>query len=160
MSKLTKVQKKLKEMGIKHEVKTNPEDYQAVETTDIVFWDAEGARYSIDEHTGSSGAKTVQGIMVYSSKRDKGFQGDYWNQTNIVEWLENNKDRFEEEQKTEDGLIELWLTTYKHRVGIHSVKLSVVNSANNRFVADFDIVEDAVIYANNHGIEVKTIKSK
>lgn len=157
MSKLTKVQKKLKEMGIKYKANTNPEDYQTVETTDIEFWDVKGDRYSIYEHTGSSGAKTVQGIMVSGSKD---FKGDYWNQGNIVEWLKNNKDRFEEEQKTEDGLIELWLTTYKHRVGIHSVKLSVVNSANNRFVADFDIIEDAVMYANNHGIEVKTIKSK
>lgn len=159
MSKLTKVQKKLKEMGIKHEVKTSPESRITVEITDIVFWDVEGNMYHVDEHTGSRGARTVQGIMVYGGKGDD-FSGDYWNQIRVIEWLENNKDKFEEEQQTEDGLIELWLTTYEHRVGIHSVKLSVVNSANNRFVADFDIVEDAVIYANNHGIEVKTIKSK
>lgn len=157
MSKLTKVQKKLKDMGIKHEVYTRPEDYSTVETTDIEFWDVEGNRYGIDEHTGSSGAKTVQGIMVRGSKD---FKGDYWNQGNIVEWLENNKNKFEGRQNLEDGKIEIWLTTYEHKVGMHSVKLSVVNSARNRFVSDFQTVEDALDYANENGIEVKTIKNK
>lgn len=93
MSKLTKVQKKLKEMGIKHEVTTSPESRITVEITDIIFWDVEGNRYSVDEHTGSRGARTVQGIMVYGGK-DKDFSGDYWNQSRVIEWLENNKDKF------------------------------------------------------------------
>ena len=58
----------------------------------------------------------------------------------------------------EKGKLEIWLTTYEKKVGIHSVKLSVINSSRNRFVADFNTVGEALNYANNNHIEVKEIK--
>lgn len=88
--KLTKVQKKMKELNIKFEYDELPANYTTVATGDITFWDKDGERYTLGEHTGSGKSSTVQGIMV----NGKDFKGDWWNQTQIVEWLEDNKDRF------------------------------------------------------------------
>lgn len=86
--RLTKVQKKLKELGIEYNYIQKEATYILNETGEIDFKDLDGNRYTISEHTGSG--KTVQGIMT----NGKDFKGDYWTQGRIVNWLDNNYDRF------------------------------------------------------------------
>lgn len=63
--------------------------------------------------------------------------------------------------KREIGQIEVWLTSsIEHKVHVHQAKLTVVKSDRNRFIGDYDTVEEALESANSKGIEVKEIKER
>ena len=59
----------------------------------------------------------------------------------------------------EKGRIEIRLTTYEHEVYVHNIKLSVIKSARNRFIGDFDYLSTAIDYANENNIEVIEVKN-
>lgn len=111
--RLTKAQKKLKEMGIEYEYS----ETQGVGSINIK--DLDGRLYMVMEHTGNG--NTVQGIMVSG----KDFKGDYWNQKDVVEWLDKYSYRFtggdmaklEEERRKENRM-----SRYEKALNLREVK--------------------------------------
>lgn len=81
--RLTKVQKKLKELDIDYTYK------EQHGTGELYYYDKDKNRYAVLEFTSNTG-NTVIGILTTG----KDFNYDTYNQTRIVNWLEEHKERF------------------------------------------------------------------